>query len=182
MKNRILLFIGAFVFGLSLMQVGAQRYSQGDALFMNSKHASICEGTEGDGSQMVRAFGTGKTAADAKKQLEKNAMMDVLFNGIREGQDGCDVRPLVNVPNAREKFEKYFDKFFSDGGQYTRYVKQNDTPGQTTQRYKGEGKEKLWTKIVTIDMAKMEKELKQEGIIPKDESRREENKKPKKTN
>lgn len=179
MKKQILimclLFVGANI------SVSAQRYTDADVLFMNSEHPSICEGTELDGSQLVRSYGSGKNARDAKKQLEKNAMRDVLFNGIRDGKEGCSLAPLVNDPNAREKHKKYFNKFFSDGGQYKRYVKENDSPGQTTRRYKGEGKTKLWTKIVTINMVKMEKELMQEGIIPKDPKKRELNKKPKKT-
>ncbi len=182
MKN-LKICAGCFILiGASFSNVQAQRYSSADVLFLNSEHKSICEGTELDGSQLVRAFGEGKSASDAKKQLEKNAMRDVLFNGIREGQEGCRVAPLINNPNVRDQHEKYFNKFFSDGGQYKRYVKENDSPGKTTERYKGEGKTKLWTKIVTIDMYKMEKELKQEGIIPKDESKRKQNKKPKKTN
>lgn len=180
MKNQILFF------GLSLFIVAginAQRYNDGDALFMASNHPTICEGTELDGSQMVRAFGKGKTARDAKKQLEKNAMRDVLFHGIREGVEGCEVAPLINDPSARDKHKKYFNRFFSDGGQYKRYVKLNDSPKHSTKRYKGgDGdKEKLWTKIVTINMYKMEKELKREGIIPKDISKRKQKKKPKKT-
>lgn len=179
MKKQILLIA---VLVVAVLQVQAQRYQEGSALFMSSDHPSVCEGTELDGSQMVRAYGFGKTARDAKKQLEKNAMRDVLFNGIREGKDGCEVAPLVNVPNARDKYQKYFNKFFSDGGQYKRYVKENDSPGKTTKRYKGvKGKEKMWTKIVTINMVKMEKELKQEGIIPKDPKKRQLKKKPKKT-
>lgn len=179
MKKQI--FIASIFFLGMTFLASAQRYSEGDVLFMNSEKASICEGTELDGSQMVRAFGVGKTARDAKKQLEKNAMRDVLFNGIRDGKEGCQIAPLVNDPNAREKHQKYFNRFFSDGGQYKRYVKENDSPGKTTKRYKGEGKTKLWTKIVTINMVKMEKELKQEGIIPKDPSKRQQKKKPKKT-
>ena len=181
MKNQLFL-IGLFLLGVTINQAQSQRYTDADVLFMSSEHKSICEGTELDGSQLVRSFGTGKTARDAKKQLEKNAMRDVLFTGIRDGKEGCSVAPLVNVPNAREKHKKYFNKFFSDGGQYKRYVKLNDSPNKTTKRYKGEGKTKLWTKIVTIDMYKMEKELKQEGIIPKDPSKRQQKKKPKKTN
>ncbi len=179
MKKHILL-VSFLTLGVCFMS-SAQRYSEADVLFMNSDHPSICEGTELDGSQLVRSYGSGKNARDAKKQLEKNAMRDVLFNGIRDGKEGCSLAPLVNDPNAREKHKKYFNRFFSDGGQYKRYVKMNDSPGQTTKRYKGEGKTKLWTKIVTINMVKMEKELMQEGIIPKDPKKRQLKKKPKKT-
>ena len=137
-------------------------------LFTEGKFTSICEGTELDGSQMVRAYGKGKDKKDAVKQLEKNAMNDVLFNGVRDGEEGCNVAPLVNVPNAREKYKKYFNRFFSDGGQYKRYIKDKDTPEGTTRKYKSEGKEVIYTKIVTINMTKMERELTQEGIIPKE--------------
>ncbi len=176
-KQTYSLVLGLFV---SLGTLQAQRYSDADVLFTEAQLTSICEGTELDGSQMVRAYGAGKTKRDAKKQLEKNAIRDVLFFGIREGKQGCEVRPLIPTPNARDKHKKYFNKFFSDGGQYKRYVKLNDSPRHTTQKYRGEGKEKIFTKIVTINMVKLERELTQEKIIPKPEKDR--RRKPKKTN
>ena len=54
-----------------------------------------CMGVELDGSQTLRVIGYGKNRADAKEQAMKNAVWTVIFDGIREGVAGCNMRPLV---------------------------------------------------------------------------------------
>ena len=85
-----------------------------------------CLGVELDGSQTVRAQGSGRNKADAVEQAKKNAVWAVIFNGIRGGMQGCDMRPLVNEANAHDKYEDYFNAFFADGGEYLKYVSMED--------------------------------------------------------
>lgn len=85
-----------------------------------------CLGVELDGSQTLRASGVGRNRADAVEQAKKNAVYAVIFKGIRVGRQGCDTRPLINESNAREKYEEYFDIFFADGGEYTKYTSARD--------------------------------------------------------
>ncbi|MDE5837912.1 MAG: hypothetical protein K2H39_02560, partial [Paramuribaculum sp.] len=86
-------------------------------------HETICMGVEHDGSQTLRVWGKGSTKADAIEQAKKNAVYDVLFKGIR-GTGECNQRPLVPEVNARERYAKYFNPFFADGGEYNRFVKE----------------------------------------------------------
>lgn len=91
-------------------------------------HSSVrCMGVELDGSQTLRVSGYGRNRADAKEQAMKNAVWAVVFNGIRDGVQGCNMRPLVPEANAREKYEDYFNQFFSDKGAYKEYVSMRDT-------------------------------------------------------
>ncbi len=165
--------------GISASQ--AQRFSDADVLFTNSSHEVICEGTELDGSQLVRAFSSGKTARDAKKQIEKNALYAILFKGILTGKEGCLMRPLANSENYRNdpEYKKRFNKFFSDNGSYKRYVTSNDTPRKTTKKYRGEGKEKIFSMIVSVKMDKLERALQKAEIIynPRKSKTKEYNKK-----
>lgn len=85
-----------------------------------------CLGVELDGSQTLRSTGSGKNKADAIEQARKNAVWAVIFNGIRQGKAGCDMRPLLNEANGHEKYEEYFNIFFSDGGEYRKYVTSED--------------------------------------------------------
>jgi hypothetical protein len=85
-----------------------------------------CLGIEGDGSQTLRVTGTGRTKADALEQAKKDAVFAVIFNGIRGGIHGCDARPLINEQNARDKYAEYFDIFFMDKGEYSKYVSLED--------------------------------------------------------
>lgn len=85
-----------------------------------------CMAAELDGSVTLRATGSGATRADAKEQARKNAVWAVVFDGMRSNLKGVDCRPLLNEPNAREKYEEYFNIFFADGGEYLKYVSSED--------------------------------------------------------
>ena len=85
-----------------------------------------CLGVEGDGSQTVRVTGTGRNKKDAVEQAKKDAVMAVIFDGIRSGLQGCDSRPLISEMDARDKYEDYFNIFFMDGGEYLKYVSLED--------------------------------------------------------
>ena len=85
-----------------------------------------CLGTELDGSQTVESWGYGRYRIDAAEQAKKNAVYAVIFDGLKDGREGCEVRPLVNEVNAKEKYEAYFNKFFADKGEYLNYVSLRD--------------------------------------------------------
>jgi len=85
-----------------------------------------CLGVEMDGSQTVKAWGSGRNRPDAIEQAKKNAVRDVLFNGIREGKPDCEKRPVISEVNAQVKYEEYFNKFFADGGDFKNFVSLKD--------------------------------------------------------
>ncbi len=85
-----------------------------------------CLGAELDGSQTLRTFGRGNTKKDAIEQARKNAVRAVIFKGIRSGFSECNKLPLIHEVNAEEKYSNYFHAFFKDGGEYTRYVNNED--------------------------------------------------------
>lgn len=98
-----------------------------------------CMGVELDGSQTLRVQGYGRNRADAKEQAMKNAVWAVIFEGIRDGAEGCNTRPLVTEVNAQERYEEYFNRFFADNGEYKNYVTLRDTK----KRSGGRSKDKL---------------------------------------
>ena len=98
-----------------------------------------CMGVELDGSQTLRVQGYGRNRLDAKEQAMKNAVWAVIFDGIRDGVEGCNMRPLVTEVNAKERYEDYFNLFFSDNGEYKKYVSLRDTK----KRSGGRSKDKL---------------------------------------
>ncbi len=89
-------------------------------------HKTECLGTELDGSQTLKAWGTGKNLTDAVEQAKKQALRDVIFVGIRDGKQECNTKPLVVEVNANEKYEDYWFKFFADGGLYTQFTSHQD--------------------------------------------------------
>ena len=90
-----------------------------------------CLGVELDGSQTLRAWGTGKNKKDAIEQAKKNAIHDILFQGIHDGQSKCSVKPLLTEVNAADKYEDYFNAFFQDKGSYQTFVSGEEN-GRTT--------------------------------------------------
>lgn len=101
-----------------------------------NRYQIACLGTELDGSQTLRVVGYGRNRADAKEQAMKNAVWAVVFDGVREGTQGCNLRPLVTEVNARERYEEYFNRFFADGGDYKNYVSLRDTKKRSADRMK----------------------------------------------
>ena len=85
-----------------------------------------CLGIELDGSQTLKAWGTGRHWKDAADQAKKNAVRDVLFKGHFTGSKDCYEKPLILEVNAQEKYEDYFNAFFRDGGEYSNYVSLKD--------------------------------------------------------
>lgn len=85
-----------------------------------------CLGVELDGSQTLRVWGVGRNKKDAVEQAKKNAVRVVLFKGIQGGLKGCNTKPVVFEVNAEEKYEDYFNVFFMDGGEYSKYISMKD--------------------------------------------------------
>jgi len=88
----------------------------------NYKFETECLGVELDGSQTLKVWGSGRTRADAIEQAKKNGVRDVLFKGIRNGTSDCNVKPVLPEVNIQEKFEDYFNKFFTDDGPYKEFI------------------------------------------------------------
>ena len=118
MKKAVLIVFAA----LSLCGIAT---AQAQALYARS--SVRCMGVELDGSQTLRVQGYGRNRFDAREQAMKNAVWAVVFDGIKEGTGGCEVRPLVTEVNARERHAGYFDLFFSDKGLYHEFVSLRDT-------------------------------------------------------
>lgn len=153
---------------ITLLGVFSVKAQKKDPLFAKFSHEAICMGTELDGSQLVRAFGSGANREDSKEQAAKAAVNAVIFKGLAKGTEGCRTTPLVNAPNARRKNQKFFNAFFADGGLYMDYVHTDDSARRTRKKNKGEGSEKIFSIIFTVDVQGLQDVLKKHNIIPQD--------------
>ena len=128
-------------------------------------HSSIrCMGVELDGSQTLRIQGYGRNRSDAKEQAMKNAVWAVIFDGIRDGVEGCNMKPLVTEVNAKECYENYFNIFFADNGEYKKYVSLRDTK----KRSGGRSKDKLgyaYDLTIRVLRAELKARLKADNVI-----------------
>lgn len=123
-----------------------------------------CIGIEMDGSQTLRVQGYGRNRMDAKEQAMKNAVWAVIFDGIRDGVEGCNLRPLVAEVNAKERYEDYFNLFFSDNGAYKEFVSMRDTK----MRSGGRTKDKVgyaYDLTIRVLRAELKARLKADNVI-----------------
>ena len=91
----------------------------------NSKsysHETECVKDNFDGTYVIKAWGSGSNVNEDIVLAKKNALNDILFRGLNFGKSDCGVIPLVNEPNARQNHEAYFNNFFSDKGDFLKYV------------------------------------------------------------
>ena len=124
---------------LTMLAVLSLTGSEAQTQSVYARNSIRCLGVELDGSQTLRVQGYGRNRSDAKEQAMKNAVWAVIFDGIRDGAEGCNMRPLVTEVNAKERYEDYFNLFFADNGEYKKYVSLRDTK----KRSGGRSKDKL---------------------------------------
>jgi hypothetical protein len=135
----------------------------------NYSYKTECLGVEMDGSQTVKVWGNGRNKWDAIEQAKKNAVKDVLFNGIYEGKQECEKRPVVAEVNAQQKYETYFNKFFADDGEYKNYVSLKDERiGQKILRdRKGARQSVTHGVVVRVLRAELKQKMIEDGILKK---------------
>jgi hypothetical protein len=141
-------------------------YSQ-DKLGGNYNFETECYGAELDGSITVKAWGNGRNRIDAVEQAKKNAVRDVVFKGIQNGKSDCSRAPVLLEPNAQERYQDYFFKFFSDNGEYKNFVSLKDERlFDKVKRDKKKARESVTNGLVVrILVYDIKKKLKEDGIL-----------------
>ncbi|HOK36522.1 MAG TPA: hypothetical protein PLR72_04630 [Paludibacteraceae bacterium] len=152
------------LFAISIVLISCNAQNK---ITWNYSYKTECLGIEMDGSQTVKAWGNGRNRLDAVEQAKKNAVNDVLFNGIYEGKQDCEKRPVVAEVNARQKYETYFNKFFADDGEYKKYVSLKDERiGQKVSRdRKGARHSVTHGVVVRVLRAELKQKMIEDGII-----------------
>lgn len=123
-----------------------------------------CLGVDLDGSQRLKAWGSGINKKEATQQALKNAVRDVLFKGIHAGSKECGIRPLLLEVNVAEKNEDYFNAFFSTDGPYLQFVT-DETPKLRSREKEYSKNQKKVGVVVRVQRAALKKRMEQDGII-----------------
>ncbi len=151
----LLLLLGLTGGAKAKKQVKVSSYLPSKTVYMN---------TEGDGSITVRAYGHGSDRSDALKQAAKNALNDVIFEGIEVSGNPELSKPLVTAVNARERYQMFFNSFFADGGEYARFATPEDRKSGSNKKEENAVNVKLGT-TVRIKRAELKLYLIDNGII-----------------
>lgn len=162
MKNSIKIIIAAAIISLSSI-TSCKKPQNIDSSYAYASFKTECLGTELDGTVMLRTWGKGTNKADAIEQARKNAVRDVIFNGITDGSAECNKKPLILEVNAQEKYEYYFNQFFATGGAYTKYVVANEK--RTSRITAKTSSLENWSVVVDVDRAALRQRLVEDNII-----------------
>lgn len=155
MKARTLIMMAAVVLLITGCKSSTSSYAS---------YETECLGIELDGSQRLRAWGHGRHRKPTMQQAAKNAISDVIFKGIRGGNGGCEIRPLIYEANAREKYEDYFNEFFSDNGDYKKYMTLKGAPLRSrVKEFNSAGRR--FGVVVIVQRKALQEHLKADGII-----------------
>lgn len=150
-----------FLLMLTFIAVSGTAKAQDKVLY---KETVRCLNVELDGSETLRITGFGRNRRDAKEQAMKNSVYVVIFQGVKDGNKGCNMRPLIEETGAREKYEGYFDRFFADDGEYRNYVSLKDTRWGS----KNKSKNKIgaaYEMTVRVLRSQLKTRLQNDGII-----------------
>ena len=121
-----------------------------------------------DGSYVMLTQVRTRNGAIGFTDAQRKAVQEVIFDGVKAASNGVsDLKPLCFDMNAREKYESYFQVFFRDGGEWTKYASLKDKR-LTTTRYQRNGRQMIETVTVTVDRAALQQKLREDGIIPKE--------------
>jgi hypothetical protein len=125
-----------------------------------------CMGSELDGTITLESFGKGRNYADASEQAKKNAVMAVIFQGVKNGSNECSRDPLILNPNTRTTKEDYFDEFFKDNGEYLKYVSLKDEKVSNKVKRNSKKAEEFQQRkvVVRVDRSALKKRLKSDNI------------------
>lgn len=121
-----------------------------------------------DGSYVIRTQVRSRNSALAFSEAQRKAVEEVIFDGVKSASSGVtDLKPLCFDLNAREKYETYFQAFFSDEGDWTQFVSLRDKRAGSTS-YQRTNSQMVQTVTVTVQRAELKKRLQADGIIPKE--------------
>ena len=119
-----------------------------------------------EGTYIIRVQVRAKDAVVAFREAQRKVVKELIFDGVKAGNSSMsDLKPLCFDMNAREKYEDYWNAFFSDGGEWTKYASYKDRRAVTT-GYERDGRQMVETGTVTVDRAGLKKKLIADGIIP----------------
>ena len=124
----------------------------------------------GDRTAIVKAWGKGKTVADAKEDAKRTAVYCILFRGLAssESVSSSNLYPIVNKPGVEQEHYDYFEAFFAKNGKYQQFVRFADEEGRlgvgdairTSDGYKV-------GVVVVINKMLLRTEMENSGIIKK---------------
>lgn len=123
-------------------------------------------GVKHDGEYVLRVQCRTRNAPMSFAEAQRKAVKEIVFDGVKAGSNGIqDLQPLCTVVNSQEKYEDYWNAFFSDHGEWEKYVSIKDQRILTND-YQRTISQTVTTMDVTVERAALKKKLQADGMIP----------------
>lgn len=118
-----------------------------------------------DGTYVIRTQVRARNAAIAFTDAQRKVVREVIFDGVDAGSNGVEpLKPILFDMNAKYKYEAYFEAFFRDGGEWTKYANLMDKRTGTT-TYQRNGLQSIETVTVTVNRSALKDKLIMDGIL-----------------
>lgn len=150
------------------LNINAQwKKKKADKATLEWRYDVECEGIAKQGSKLVKVWSYSKNPKHSINHAMKNAVHGMIFKGYAGGGRGCtSFQPLVKDPSLEKDNDAFFKTFFSEGGEYRKYVTSatdgNIAPGDRLKVSKREYKIGV---VVNVSTDQLRKRLEKEGIV-----------------
>ena len=118
-----------------------------------------------DGKVTIRVKGEGQTKAQAKEQAKRNAVRELLIEGIAGNATYPSIKPLVGKKGYEEN-EAYFESMYK-GNRWKKFVSDADMIVSDVEVTRGQHTVLVRCNL-QLNVAKLKKRLQRDKIIPAD--------------
>jgi hypothetical protein len=151
----------------STLLIAGCKYSKRSSVYYD--YETQCMGVGKKGTTLLKVYSYAKKSRRAIELAKKHAVHAVIFKGIpngpNPGQSGCMDRGLARDANAEQEHRMYFERFFSDNGQYLNFVSiSNDGSIAPGDRQRVGKKLKIGVQVVVMHES-LRKQLEADKII-----------------
>ncbi|MCR4665235.1 MAG: hypothetical protein K5660_07715 [Paludibacteraceae bacterium] len=158
MKKQLFLLLTAVLMCLPMF-AGPKNKAKKDT--EHFRYELECAGNGTQGTYLIKVWSYSKNKNVATEQCKKNAVHGVIFKGFTGGEGCVGQRALVSRAGAEVEYKEYFDLFFSDKGEYYKYVSVTSSASEIIKV----GKEYKVGMIVSIQKDELRKALEQAGVV-----------------
>ena len=120
-----------------------------------------------DGKVTIRVKGEGRTVAQAKEQAKRNAVRELLIDGIAGNATYPSIKPLVGK-KGYEEHEAYFQSMYS-GNRWKKFVSDADMLITDTEVTRAQHTVLVRCNL-ELNVAKLKRRLQRDKIIPGDDT------------
>lgn len=167
MKTKYILTSLLFIFAISFTTQAQWKKQKALKDTKRWRYDIECEGIAKQGAKLVKVWSYSKNPKHAIASAMRNAVHGMIFKGYAGGGQGCTpMQPLVKDIETEEKFKKFFDDFFDEGGDYLKYVSAaTDGSIGPGDRLKVSRREYKIGVVVNVMTDQLRKRLEKENII-----------------